>query len=439
MGLVTNGRAGGLVTNGRGNGALAAQAGGSALGGATTINVVPAGAATLVNGVLTIDTSGGAAGDVQTAADFTADNALVRVDLPSGGRYVQQSGWTVDDNDTMTNGSASILVSNTGDWNGVGPPFVPILGSNTRNTAAGEVAAGVVGGSFDLVGGAGIGAGVIGQTRGAAENVAFLADCFTGETAYLLAARDNHFVGEAFRVNKGIALPFTERLVMTAASPAPAAGLLGTAGTGEIQAASQADFDALNSQQSAYDGGRRIKMSGVATPLELETVSGATPVANETVLEMFSDQGFPLVWLVDPAGTGSPSCSRNLAGTLGFMRDASNPQILAGAAAATGSFFVDAENNRPILLNNLHTGETVIGVGGLMAENASTDLGRSAGPAGAGVPFRDGLFSRGIGVHGATPPTSAPTVTGSRGGNAALASLLTALASYGLSVDSTTP
>lgn len=40
-----------------------------------------------------------------------------------------------------------------------------------------------------------------------------------------------------------------------------------------------------------------------------------------------------------------------------------------------------------------------------------------------------------IGFNGA--PISKPTVTGSRGGNAALASLLTALASYGLIIDGT--
>lgn len=43
-----------------------------------------------------------------------------------------------------------------------------------------------------------------------------------------------------------------------------------------------------------------------------------------------------------------------------------------------------------------------------------------------------------IGFQGAAPITQ-PTVTGSRGGNAALASLLTALADYGLVVDSSTP
>ena len=42
-----------------------------------------------------------------------------------------------------------------------------------------------------------------------------------------------------------------------------------------------------------------------------------------------------------------------------------------------------------------------------------------------------------VGFNG-TAPISKPTVTGSKGGNAALASLITALASYGLITDSTT-
>jgi hypothetical protein len=43
----------------------------------------------------------------------------------------------------------------------------------------------------------------------------------------------------------------------------------------------------------------------------------------------------------------------------------------------------------------------------------------------------------GLGVFGAAPPTAQPTVTGSRGGNAALASLITALAATGIIVDGT--
>jgi hypothetical protein len=44
----------------------------------------------------------------------------------------------------------------------------------------------------------------------------------------------------------------------------------------------------------------------------------------------------------------------------------------------------------------------------------------------------------GVGFNGATP-LAKPTITGSRGSNAAVASLLTALAAYGLIIDSTTP
>ncbi len=52
--------------------------------------------------------------------------------------------------------------------------------------------------------------------------------------------------------------------------------------------------------------------------------------------------------------------------------------------------------------------------------------------------WRQLYLSGGFGAWGTVPPTSKPSVTGSRGGNVALASLITALASYGLITDSTT-
>lgn len=56
----------------------------------------------------------------------------------------------------------------------------------------------------------------------------------------------------------------------------------------------------------------------------------------------------------------------------------------------------------------------------------------------SGLQWRDLRLSRGIGAFGTAPPAVKPAVSGSRGGNAALASLLTALASFGLITDSTT-
>ena len=47
------------------------------------------------------------------------------------------------------------------------------------------------------------------------------------------------------------------------------------------------------------------------------------------------------------------------------------------------------------------------------------------------------ITGTGLGFNG-TAPVAKPTVTGAKGGNAAVASLLTALASYGLITDSST-
>lgn len=62
----------------------------------------------------------------------------------------------------------------------------------------------------------------------------------------------------------------------------------------------------------------------------------------------------------------------------------------------------------------------------------ATDLGE------AGLRYKRAYLSQGVGFHGATPPTAQPSVTGSRAGNAALASLLTALAACGIVADNTT-
>lgn len=52
--------------------------------------------------------------------------------------------------------------------------------------------------------------------------------------------------------------------------------------------------------------------------------------------------------------------------------------------------------------------------------------------------WKSGHFSGGVGMFGTNPPSVKPTVTGSKGGNSALTSLITALANYGFIVDSTT-
>src|SRR3990167_6805070 len=60
--------------------------------------------------------SGG--GNVSTDSFFTVDNAILRVDLPSGVRSIQQSGITIDDSDNIT-GVATLNLTNAAD-NSVG-------------------------------------------------------------------------------------------------------------------------------------------------------------------------------------------------------------------------------------------------------------------------------------------------------------------------------
>lgn len=104
---------------------------------------------------------------------------------------------------------------------------------------------------------------------------------------------------------------------------------------------------------------------------------------------------------------------------------------------------LDHANGRVYLCNGaaepagyLYGTKSAVLVGGGAAFAAGTDDAQDLGV--AGLRWRDVRLSRGIGVHGATPPTSPPTVTGVRGTAAAMQSLIAALASYGLVTDLTT-
>ena len=85
------------------------------------------------------------------------------------------------------------------------------------------------------------------------------------------------------------------------------------------------------------------------------------------------------------------------------------------------------------------TGDLVVGGATTLAGLVTTTIGLTAGglvTASNGITIGGALDHDGstVGFYG-TAPVAKPTVTGSRGANAALASLLTALASLGLLTD----
>jgi hypothetical protein len=153
------------------------------------------------------------------------------------------------------------------------------------------------------------------------------------------------------------------------------------------------------------------------------------------------------------ANPSSPVYFSN-AGTAGFQFAA--PMIIGGGTNSILTVTPGAgASNAVTLATSGSGGLTVSGSGGLTAANGLTvggpannallvSPGSTGGtdivmlPSGSGnIVFAANVSMQRPGFNG-TAPVAKPAVTGSRGGNAALASLLTAIAATGLLTDSTT-
>jgi hypothetical protein len=128
------------------------------------------------------------------------------------------------------------------------------------------------------------------------------------------------------------------------------------------------------------------------------------------------------------------------------------PPLILGSNTAAGFMLrLDGSNNKMILLSTAAAQYLELGLAGATpAFRPDTDDAIDLGDLANGLRWADlylsGLAQIGgaldhdgtaVGFYG-TAPVAKPTVTGSRAGNAALASLLTALASQGLITDSST-
>jgi hypothetical protein len=121
---------------------------------------------------------------------------------------------------------------------------------------------------------------------------------------------------------------------------------------------------------------------------------------------------------------------------------------LSGTSFYSGNFKLDASNKRLYVDTNhyISYGSSVIRFTGdcLMDNDLTLNGGLVMSAGGGNILMAGGTYasidelhhgSGGLGFYG-TAATTKKTVTGSRGGNAALASLLTQLAAYGLITDS---
>jgi hypothetical protein len=176
----------------------------------------------------------------------------------------------------------------------------------------------------------------------------------------------------------------------------------------------------------------------------LRTTPRGTDVVPNAIIGAFSaqldanDNAFGFVDVKPPYKSGSAIAPGNRTATLTIFRNTdtssiSSPQIAVkrGDGSNANAWLFTAKTG---LFELPLACSAASGI--RLGDDALVTLYRSA----AGVLKTDGDLSIGgaVGFNGAPPPPR-PVVTGSRGGNAALGELLTALAATGLITDSTTP
>lgn len=131
-----------------------------------------------------------------------------------------------------------------------------------------------------------------------------------------------------------------------------------------------------------------------------------------------------------PAAATFTALSTNGTADVNLGADSTNSAVnIRGSSAGTGGGTVATIRNNNVAIISIGNKSAILGT----AYDATPYIfGNSTIEVHNGVKFLST-----VGFNG-TSPIAKPTVTGSRGGNAALASLLTALANYGLVTDSST-
>lgn len=160
------------------------------------------------------------------------------------------------------------------------------------------------------------------------------------------------------------------------------------------------------------------------------------------------------------------NCGGTFVNSSYFFQDHAFPAIIVNGGLRTslvGNGFSSGGGTPPTILVQLFAGQLANVIGNTFLSNGQTHIrleagfgeanvmGNASDSFGAPVVVSDNRntktgtimgrgtlqMSGGIGVYGAQPPASRPVVTGSRGGNAAVASLVTQLAALGLVTDFT--
>ena len=192
----------------------------------------------------------------------------------------------------------------------------------------------------------------------------------------------------------------------------------------------------------AVEGGRRaFDLWGTAGFKKYVDLSGVRGIAWETIEQV---NGSDLKRIISNASEPTNTISS------GIVHDTDNSDFASRSDPLAGFIGVRARNSTGVFApcwyvqarfqSNVSGGENAIVDLLVKKGGADTVFMSFDGPSGwvltgAGRALKVGA---GLSAWGVNPPGARPTVTGSRGGNAALASLLTAIAATGIIVDGTT-
>ena len=231
------------------------------------------------------------------------------------------------------------------------------------------------------------------------------------------------------------ALTITPNAVATTATTFTTVGPV-THTTGLTTSNAGADFSVIAGSATTGSVGGKINLTGGAGAGTTSTGGSINLVGGTGNGTLISIGG--AINLTSGSGAGGSSQS---AGAI-TLTGASAPNGGGNITLTSGNVTATSSTGSPIILR-LGSGTTTGGSLQINGTGSTNNLTVTPGATAAAAAVIASVGSGGLQINGIvgfnnTAPVAKPTVTGAKGSNAALASLLTALASYGLITDSST-
>ncbi|MFI5332853.1 MAG: beta strand repeat-containing protein, partial [Candidatus Babeliales bacterium] len=297
-------------------------------------------------------TATGGGGNVSTAVPFSTDNALIRVDLPSGIQNIQQSGVVLDDSNNITgvNTLSATTVTTSGGTAITGTTTINTSGSSTT-TIGNAASSTTLAGPITL---SSLSAGIL-ETNGA------------GLVSSSATTQNAVQIGNASGSLTSLGVGTNGQLLIGATGAAPAfATLTSTGGTVTITpGANSLNIDTSGSQADSFptDSGTAIPSGGALT---IHGGSNMNTSGAGSTVTMNLDNS-PSVSGSLTAGTGITSTTGNIVATAGQVNAGTTITagtgltVTSGGAAITGTTTINTSGSSTTTIGNGTSATTIAG------------------------------------------------------------------------------